>query len=101
MHQSVLATQCVETNPDPPMGKDARASRAGTSSVTDSLPRSQPLPDTRSNRRAGHPASQSSLMYWMHSQHDINDDVTAGVDYDSNSEIGSESGVINPACCHP
>ena len=83
------------------MGKDARASRAGTSSVTDSLPRSQPLPDTRSNRRAGHPASQSSLMYWMHSQHDINDDVTAGVDYDSNSEIGSESGVINPACCHP
>jgi len=33
----------------------------------------------------------------MHSQHDINDDVTAGVDYDYNSETGSESGVINPA----
>jgi len=34
-------------------------------------------------------------MSWMHSQHDINDDVTAGVKY--NSETGSESGVINPA----
>ena len=33
----------------------------------------------------------------MHSQHDIHDDVTVGVDYDSNSETGSESGVINPA----
>ena len=33
----------------------------------------------------------------MHSQHDINDDVTAGVDYDYNSETGSESGVFNPA----
>ena len=29
----------------------------------------------------------------MHSQHDIHDDVTIGVDYDSNSETGSESGV--------
>ena len=36
-------------------------------------------------------------MSWMHSQHDINDDVTAGMDYDYNSETGSESGVINPA----
>ena len=36
-------------------------------------------------------------MYWMISQHDINDEVTAGVDYDSNSETGSASGVINPA----
>ena len=33
----------------------------------------------------------------MHSQHDINVDVTAGVDYDYNSDAGSESGVINTA----
>ena len=31
----------------------------------------------------------------MHSQHDMHDDVTVGVDYDSNSETGSESGVTD------
>ena len=89
--------QCVETNPGPSKGRGARTSLAGTSSVTDSLPLIQPLPDTRSNRRTEHPASQSSLMSWMHSQHDINDEVTAGMDYDYNSETGSEPGVNNPA----
>ena len=88
----LLVAQGVETNPGPPKGRGARASRADT----DSLEYSQPGPDTLSNRRTEHSESQSSLMSWMHTQRDMIDD-GVDADYPSNNESDSEPDVIYTA----